>query len=224
MSVFAYMRGREVAVFEVSVGHCAQVGRFLADLHRAGRGLGRRRRDRYDAAHVHRLLTRCSKQAQTPEHRRDIDRLHRALGACAWPVGLPRGTIHGDLCIDHVRFEHGALCGVLDFACASSSLLLYDVALALVDWAFVRDAFCPERACALVDGYVQRRVLSAAERQHLYTLCCLAAVRYAASRLQAFELLPAATCAQPYRDYRHFMARLQQLHQLGPQRFEQQVC
>lgn len=224
VSVFAYMPGREVAVFEVSVGHCVQVGRFLADLHRAGRGLSRRRRDRYDGPHLLRLLTRCGTHVQTDEHSRDLATLRAALDAHPWPSGLPRGTIHGDLCIDHVRFERGTLCGVLDFACASRSIVLYDVALALVDWAFVRDAFCPERAYALVQGYTQRRALTPAERAALYALCCSAAVRYAVCRLLAFECTPLKAQHAPYRDYRHFMTRLAQLQALGKTRFGAQLC
>jgi homoserine kinase type II len=223
VSVFAYMPGREVAVFEVCVGHVAQVGQFLADLHRATRGLRRRRTDRFDPPHLAKMVARCQARARRPEQHRDAAFLGQQLAQLPWPRALPRGTIHGNLCIDHVRFDHGALCGVLEFGCAATSPLAYDLALALADWAFVRDAFCPELGRGLVQAYHRRRPLHAAETAALFDLCCLAAVRYAICRLHDFELCGHRPLCRPYRDYRHFLARLRALQALGPSRFADRV-
>jgi homoserine kinase type II len=220
MSVFAYMPGRQVAAFEVGRAHAAQVGQFLADLHRASRGLGRRRADRFDRAHLHTLLRRCAVRAQAPEQLRAVAWLRRELERLAWPQGLPQGTLHGDLSIDHVRFEHGTLCGVLDFACAATGPWAWDIALALVDWAFSKDTLCLERLQALVSGYAGRRQLKPEERAALFTLSRLAALRYAIARLHDFELPCAPAVDGPYRDYRHFVARYRALVKLGPTRFE----
>jgi homoserine kinase type II len=223
LSLFQYLPGREIGVFEVMPQHVAQVGRFLATMHTATRGFRRRRRNRFDQSHLRVILNRCRTLAQGDELQRDVDRLSIELERHDWPRDLPRGIVHGDLFIDNVRFNAGSLCGVLDFEMASTGPYLYDLAVAMDDWAFMHDKFLPERGVALVSGYETKRPLRPVEQAHLYEFCRFAAMRFAITRLYDFEVRRRPDSHRLYKDYRHFLARLTALQNLGGSAFGQLV-
>ena len=215
LSVFAHLPGREIAVFEVSAAHCLQVGTILAGLHIAGKGLGRRRQNRFDPQHLRRLLIRAQQAQLLPRTRRDLASIATVLTDYKWDRMLPRGIVHGDLFIDKARFTAGTLCGLLDFEMAATGPYLYDLAVALCDWAFLHDRFMPAHARALLQGYEAGRSLSATEREGLYGLCNYAAARFALTRLYDFEVCRAPSSGRLYKDYRHFVSRLAALQTMG---------
>jgi homoserine kinase type II len=219
LSVFQYLPGRELGAFEVSPAHTAQVGRFLATMHGAAKGLGRRRQNRFDPNHVSRTLGRIRSFGGTVSQCQDMQTLGNELLLHDWDRGWPRGTVHGDMFIDNVRFCAGRLCGVLDFEMAATGPYLYDLAVALCDWGFALDRFEPLRAAALVQGYEQGRPLSQIEHSALYMLCRFAATRFAISRFYDFEVRQRPNAKRLYKDYRHFLSRLLSLQRLGEANF-----
>jgi homoserine kinase type II len=223
LSVFQYLPGREVGVFEVRPDHCAQAGEFLATMHVAARGLKRRKKNRFEPERVAKILERCAYGVRDVAHLRDLKLMALELVRHHFPDELPRGTIHGDLFIDNVRFSRGKLVGVLDFEMASTGPLAYDLAVAICDWAFLHDRFVPDRARALVQGYQRKRKLTPTERGQLFDLCRFAATRFAATRFYDFEVRRRPGARRLYKDYRHFVARLSSLKALGPQLFRDQV-
>lgn len=220
LSVFHYMPGREIAVFEVTGAHAQQVGQILAQMHLAGRSLRRRRRSRYDPARIRRILELCAEQASAAAVRRDARTLLTEMRQHHWSKELPRGIIHSDLFIDNVRFHEGTLCGVLDFEMACTGPFVYDLAITLCDWAFLHDAFQPELARALVRGYEKERHLERDEKAVLFRSCRNACARFAATRVYDFEVRTRPEAQRLYKDYRHFLARLRALKRLGSREFK----
>lgn len=221
LSVFRYLPGREVGVFEITPDHVRQVGDFLAAMHIAGEGLGRRRRNRFAPEVIRRMLDKCVRAARTDEHRAHLAVLQSTVMDFRWARQLPRGIVHGDLFIDNVRFSCGTLCGVLDFEMACSAPFAYDVAVAIGDWAFLHDRFMPERARALLRGYQERRPFRPVEREMLFDLCCFSAARFATTRFHDFEVMTRPDAQRLYKDYRHFMARLNAFQALGKAKFDE---
>lgn len=74
-------------------------------------------------------------------------------------AGAPRAAIHGDISPWNLRYRGGALCGLLDFELAHVDVLAADVALARRGY---HDA--------VVDGYLERRPLPAAQVEALDAL------------------------------------------------------
>ncbi len=223
LSVFQYLPGREMGVFEVRPDHARQVGEFLADLHLATRTFRRRRRNRFDPSRIARILERCVAGIRESAQVRDLRILALELVRHHVPAELPFGIVHGDLFVDNARFSRGRLVGVLDFEMASNGPYAYDLAVAIGDWGFLQDRFVPENARALVSGYESRRRLEASERGHLYELCRFAATRFATTRFYDFEVRARRDAQRLYKDYRHFLARLAALKDLGPHGFRNQV-
>jgi homoserine kinase type II len=222
LSVFQHVPGRQLAVFEIDAEHARQVGDFLATMHESARGFARRRKHKHDPARIARLLERSAYEAGDSSQLRDLKILALELVRHNFTRELPRGIIHGDLSVDNVRFARGKLCGVLDFDHASVGPLVYDIAIAIVDWAFLHDQFIAERARAIVAGYQSRRPLEPPERGALYDMCRYAATRFGATRFYEFEAR-GNRARKLYKDYRHYMTRLNALRELGPQLFRDQV-
>lgn len=103
-------------------------------------------------------------------------------------TGLPRGIIHADLFKDNVLLDGGAVAGFIDFYYACDGCFMYDLAIAVNDWARTADNLLDaERAAAFMRGYESVRVPSAAERAYFSTAQRAACVRFWVSRLLDFH-------------------------------------
>jgi len=169
-----------------SAVHCAEVGSWLADLHRLTQAAPLiRKSDRGldwmleqgavlapdlsadEAALLHAALKEMQSER---EHIR----------------ALPQANLHADLFRDNVMFEGERLSGVIDFYNACSGPMLYDLAIALNDWCSqAGGALDLSRAQALLDAYAAKRPFTRAEAERLPCLLRVAAVRFWLSRLLA---------------------------------------
>jgi homoserine kinase type II len=213
--LFPALPGRDLGVFEVTAAHGAQVGGFLARVHRGLRGFRLRRRNPYDAAVVagwlaelHRFESTATVAARLSTSMADARRRRRRL---------PAGLVHGDLFVDNTKWEGSGddaqLVAVFDWEMAGRDHLALDLAIVLCAWAFQRrgDAmvFVDNVAAAIVDAYQRVRPLAPSERRGFFTELRLAALRFAASRLRDFETPRLAPHGErKYLDYRDFLARL----------------
>lgn len=101
------------------------------------------------------------------------------------PFGeLPAGIIHADLFKDNVLLHGDEVAGFIDFYYACSGYFIYDLAIALNDWArqpdnslntALRDAF--------IEGYQSIRPLNTEERASLPVAQRAACIRFWVSRL-----------------------------------------
>lgn len=226
VSLFQFMPGRELGAFEVRPEHAAQVARFAGRMHLATEGFPFRRENEFRldnlAAKTTELIdaVRAGRidQALMPDLdrlRNELDRQReRSLGS------LPRGTVHGDLFIDNAKFEGDRLAGIIDFEMASSERLLWELGVLINAWCWVPSpsqqggpagSFDTARVRAVLDGYQSERRLEGLEREQLPDDLRLAAARFAITRLYDFELNALPADRRVYKDYRHYMARLEAL-------------
>lgn len=222
VSVFDWMDGRSLSSDEVEAEHAQQVGVFLAELHQVGHRFRRRRRNRFAPPLIAKTLNRVARFAEGLEDsdaRMYVDRLGREFDAFRWPSGVPEGTIHGDLFVDNALFSGRELVGVLDFEMACSGPLIYDLAVALLEWGFPRGDLDRSCAGALLTGYEAIRPLSESERRALPSMCRYIAVRYAATRFFDFEVRSRPEAERIHKDYRHYVAKLDALNKLDATRF-----
>ena len=179
--------------------HCAAVGEALARLHLAAADFGLTRANALSVAGWRLLCDVVGARA---------DRVQPGLAACladelgllaqAWPGDLPQGVIHADLFPDNVFFLDNRLSGLIDFYFACTDTLAYDVAICLNAWCFEPDhAYNVTKGRALLQGYMRRRPLSAAERASLPLLCRGAALRFLLTRLADWLDVPPGALVKP---------------------------
>ena len=78
---------------------------------------------------------------------------------------LPSGIIHGDLFRDNILFYDGEINAVIDFYFAGFDYFLFDLSIALNDWAFDEEGnFLKEKESAFLDGYNSVKPLSEIEK------------------------------------------------------------
>ena len=181
------------------VSHCAQLGRALAGLHRAGADFALRRPNALSLASWPRLFEAAGDRA---------DEVAPGLGAETeaeladlarrWPKDLPQGVIHADLFPDNVFFLGDRLSGLIDFYFACTDALAYDLAVCLNAWCFDADGrFDFAKGEALLDGYRTVRPLNDSEVAALPVLARGAALRFMLTRLVDWLNVPPGALVKP---------------------------
>jgi homoserine kinase type II len=172
------------------VSECAQLGALLARMHLAGRSYAAYLENprgprwwRLAAAEVRPFLD---------AERWSVLEQELAFHAEQRFPDLPRGPVHADLFRDNALFDHGRICGVIDFYFAGVDCLLYDVAVCANDWCLADPASDPaldaDRTQALLRAYEAVRPLSDLERAAWPAMLRAAALRFWLSRLHDYHL------------------------------------
>jgi homoserine kinase type II len=217
LSLFPWVPGQVLARAELEPAHARQTGAALARLHQVGADFIDRRPGRYEPEEIARRFTAVQAAAQgdpelaaaVEEIGPELDRLQAARAR-----DLPEGLIHGDLFIDNVLFQEGALMAMLDFEQASWGRLAYDLAVCLLAFGYGREDFRPEITRALLEGYARARPLTPAERGAFHDELCFAACRFAVTRITDVYLRRQAG-APPGKDFRRYLQRLRAVKRHG---------
>jgi homoserine kinase type II len=187
--------------------HCSELGRALAELHRAGADFEMTRRNALTLPDWRPLFEKSEDRAH--EVHPDMAALIRDeldFLEAHWPAALPVGVCHADLFPDNVFFIGERLSGLIDFYFACTDFLAYDVAVCLNAWCFERDcSFNVTKARALLSAYRSGRPLDLAELSALPVLARGAALRFLLTRLYDWLYCPPDALVRPHdpMDYFH---------------------
>lgn len=165
--------------------HCREVGRALADLHRAAADFPLTRKNALSPQGWSALWAGARSRAYEVEEglADEVDADFAEISA-KWPQDLPSGVIHADLFPDNVFFLGGAVSGLIDFYFACNDLLAYDIATCLNAWCFEKDAsYNLTKGAALLAGYQSVRPLEGVEIDALPLLARGSALRFMLTRL-----------------------------------------
>ena len=162
---------------------CAAIGGFIGELHLCLEPLRLQRDNPYTPD----WLAASVQAAPVPERFQALAAETPALYARLLGEGLPTGLIHGDLFLDNALFAGGRLTGVIDFYHACNDMLAMDLAIAINDWCRAEGGIDGARRDALLEGYGAHRALAAKERELLWDVQQVAALRFALTRYQSGE-------------------------------------
>lgn len=226
--------GRRLGLFEVRTRHVRTIGDFLGRMHRAGETFGD---DRQEVPVLERLPAQWARLESAMRRPTVARTLGGAYATLESEVSeqlrrRPRGArtlVHGDLFVGSARFREEQLVGVLDFASAGLERATWDLAVATNAWCWepsVRQmggpagAFSVPKTRGIMAAYEDVRPLVDADKRELAADLRLAALMHALGRILDDEITRTRTRrqgveARPYRDYRHFLARLEVLRRGG---------
>lgn len=101
---------------------------------------------------------------------------------------LPHGIIHADLFKDNVLLDGDKVAGFIDFYYACNGSFVYDIAIAVNDWArHANNTLDKNLQAAFMRGYQSVRPLTVAERDYLPIAHRAGCVRFWVSRLLDFH-------------------------------------
>ncbi|MGC3875323.1 homoserine kinase [Halomonas sp. GXIMD04776] len=178
---------------------CGALGDALGRMHSVSQRFGGHRPNPRDldwlrTAH-HRVLPYLSPADQRLMSD-EIDAYRSAFGRCD---ELPQGAIHGDLFRDNTLFDGDTLGGLIDFYNGCTGDLLFDLAIAINDWAINADgSLNRERHDALIGAYLAQRPLTPNERECWPMMLRMTALRYWLSRLLVVHVDPPAHELTPH--------------------------
>ena len=189
--------------------HCAELGRTLAELHKAEHGFALKRRNGLGLRDWRPLYNLERTRADKVSHAL-VELLDAELDflEANWPKDLPDGVIHADLFPNNVLFMGNQLTGVIDFYFACNDAFAYDLAICLNAWCFEADfSFNMTKGRAMIAAYRAARPLSHAEVAALPVLCRGSAVRFLLTRLYDYLNVPPGALVKPH-DPREYVKKL----------------
>jgi homoserine kinase type II len=210
-SLLARTRGKPAAIVSRLPGHavvdptvtqCAQVGQFLANMHRqAGdfplfqpnlRGIG------WWKSTLPKLEPLIPED-QFQELAEEVIFQDTFVRSPQFEQ-LPAGPIHADLFRDNVLFDGDHIGGVIDFYFAACSVWLFDLAVTINDWCVdaSNGQFDLPRARAMLQAYHEVRPLMELEHRAWRTALRAAALRFWISRLYDLYLPRPAALLKPH--------------------------
>jgi homoserine kinase type II len=175
-----------------NAAQCRAVGDMLAAMHRAGATFTLKMdnpRGPHWWSQVAQQLYPCISPADAQSLKQEIHFQEQQRFS-----HLPRGVVHADLFKDNVLLKGDAIAGFIDFYYACNDILIYDVAIAVNDWAR-NDAgeIDAELAHAFLQGYQAIRPFNPQEIQAWPTMLRAAALRFWVSRLlDLYQPMPGA--------------------------------
>lgn len=161
---------------------CFNTGAMLAKMHLAGSTFGQK----MDNPRHHAWWTEAEGRLRGCLTANDAELLHDEIAhqAANTDTHLPGGIIHADLFKDNVLLDGGQVAGFIDFYYACNGSFVYDLAIAVNDWA--RDAhhhIVPALQAAFLAGYQSVRPLMQAEQDYMPTAYRAGCLRFWVSRL-----------------------------------------
>lgn len=207
VALFPWVDGAIVCQARVTAAHTAAVGAALARVHQAT--VASAPPGRFERTDLEVRLARAAREAPAFEPVTRAIAARLAHFAALRAPGLPSGLIHGDLFRDNVLWHGEQIAALIDFESASEGAYAYDLMVCVHAWCFGGE-FDLALVRALLAGYHAVRRLTPAERAALPVEGAVAALRFATTRITDYSLRAAAG-QPPLRDYRRFLARLDQI-------------
>ena len=190
------------AVVEPTEAQCAQVGHFLASMHRLAHNFPVFQPNLRGIGWWKSALPKLEPLIPDDQFQELAEEVIFQDGFVRSPEfeQLPSGPIHADLFRDNVLFDGDHIGGVIDFYFAACSVWLFDLAVTVNDWCAHPGSgdFVPARVQAMLRAYHAVRPLTPVEQASWRTALRAAALRFWISRLYDLHLPRPAALLQPH--------------------------
>lgn len=177
----------------ITINHCAQIGKTMADLHNAVVDFKGTRKNDLGILGWRNLFNKISNHIDNYQTglKSEIESYINFLEQ-NWQDKSPSGATHLDLFPDNVFFdEQNNLSGVIDFYFAANDLFIYDLAITMNAWCFdEKNQFDEKKFQAMLMEYQKVRQLSAEEMSFLKIALIGGSLRFLLTRLHDLFFTP----------------------------------
>ena len=206
-----FLNGRDIKVKDLTPDHCAQMGAFLAQMHKVSEGFNETRENSMGFQVFPELYNKIADKADGFESGlRDFLQEELIFLQENWPKDLPSGVVHADAFPDNVFFNDGKLSAIIDFYFSCTDFYAFDLAITINAWCFDENSiFMPERFSSFMEAYIKERPLSEAEKKAFHVLCRGAVFRTLLSRLEEYFMYDPDTMEMVPHDPAAYLKRLE---------------
>lgn len=122
--------------------------------------------------------------------------------------------IHADLFAENILWTKGHLNGILDLDAAGLGSPLFDIGVCLHALCHDGSRFRLEKIRAFFKGYFKNRAPSSHQKKYFKYYLNLSAMRFLLTRLRDFELASRQAKVAPFKDYREYERRFEEIDSL----------
>lgn len=127
---------------------------------------------------------------------------------------VPRGLIHADLFPENILAHNRKITGIIDFEAAGSGAFLFDICVCLHALCHNGKEFDVKKINVFLKSYQSQRKLTPEEKIAFEFYLNQSALRFLLTRLRDFELKDGPVKAKPFKDYRDFVRRFDEIKSL----------
>ncbi len=190
--VVSFLNGKDK--IKLNSKNCFAVGKMMAKIHQATKNIKISRKNSMGIKELGPLLKSIKFKSKKFSNLEKFLTNNLNDVKKNWPLGLPKGIIHGDLFIDNIFFKKDKLSGVIDFYFAANDIFMYEIAICINALCFDQKnskfKLNKQKISELIKGYESVKKISYKEKKSLNILCRGAAIRYLLTRLFDYSNTP----------------------------------
>ena len=190
--IVSFLNGKDK--IKLNSKNCFAVGKMIAKIHQATKSIKISRKNSMGIKELGPLLKSIKFKSKKFSNLEKFLTNNLNDVKKNWPLGLPKGIIHGDLFIDNIFFKKDKLSGVIDFYFAANDIFMYEIAICINALCFDQKnskfKLNKQKISELIKGYESVKKISYKEKKSLNILCRGAAIRYLLTRLFDYSNTP----------------------------------
>ncbi len=178
-SFFSFLDGQSKKKWSNKI--CFNLGKALAEFHKANDKSNFNIKNDFGLLYWENLFLKIKKTIKKNE----LSLINEEIKFLKknWPKKLPKGVIHADLFPDNIFFKNNTISGILDFYFSCYDFLIYDLAILINAWCFVKGNFEKKKFHKIIAGYQTVRNLEKKEKDTFNIILRGASMRFLLTRL-----------------------------------------
>ena len=201
-ALISFIDGKQIN--DPNINQCKEIGKVVGNLHNLTINFDKIRHNTLDLNEWKRIYEKC-RHEDFSEIFENLENELKYLEK-SWPKELPSGIIHADLFKDNIFFKKDIVSGVIDFYFSCYDYFIYDIAIIVNDWCFIKDDMLFNKLYfdKIIEGYNCERKLLDIELNSLNILLRAAAVRILVTRLHDYIFHPSDAIVIKKDPYEYF--------------------
>jgi len=177
-AIVSFLEGKSIQ--NVDEKHCYQLGESLSRFHNITMDL---KYDIDNSFNIHNIGELYNNVLDKIDHEYRLNITNELERLKSYKdVDLPKGMIHADLFKDNVFFLNNNIHGFIDFYFSCYDVLLYDIAICIVEWCFEDKAINSNNLKQFLKGYNSNRTIDSIEYEYMNLYCNFVCLRFLYTR------------------------------------------
>lgn len=215
--LFPEVMGQSLMEDELKENHLFEIGKALGTLHKL-KIPSQITPHRFHVPELKKVFSQIEKKLlkKHPKVHTLISQIFKDIESKSEDIYLPEGLIHADLFPENILFSNDRIEGIIDFEAGGLGALLFDICVTLHACCHDGKKFNVPKIKSFLKGYLTIRKLSQNEWSCFPLYLKESALRFLLTRLRDFELKDGPVKAKPFKDFKEYVRRFDEIEALIP--------